>query len=192
MERSDEVNYGEPAIVYQGQIFEVEQRRVKFGEKENLFELARRAPGTRNIIIKDNKILLSKEYRHESKDIDWRLPGGKVFDMLDQYKKALKYHSNILEYATRAAEKECREETGLIPKNIKHFYTTSPTATIKWDLYYFVVNEFEEVVQDLGDGESIETEWKNKDEVFQMCLDGSISEERTALVLIRYLEGKLT
>ena len=52
-----------------------------------VFELARRAPGVRLIICdRQNKtILLTKEFRQELDGWDYRLPGGKVFDSLDEY-----------------------------------------------------------------------------------------------------------
>jgi len=52
-------------------------------------EFARRSPGTRLIIEKGDKIILSREFRHELGSYDYRLPGGKVYDSLDEYNKAL-------------------------------------------------------------------------------------------------------
>jgi hypothetical protein len=39
----------------------------------------------------------------------------------------------------------------------------------------------------LEDGEDITFEFVDNEEVKKMCLNGSISEERSALVLLRYL-----
>jgi hypothetical protein len=57
-------------IVYQGRILEIVQKEV--GGK--IFEIARRSPGVRLIILKDESILLTKERRHEYNGYDYRLP----------------------------------------------------------------------------------------------------------------------
>lgn len=186
MKSGNELKYRSPQIKYQGEIFEVIETPVLVGGKEKLFSKVRRAPGTRSIIVKNGRILLSKEYRHESNTTDWRLPGGKVFDTLEEYNKCDK--SKILDYALVGAKKECEEEVGIKPLSISHFHTTNPTATVEWDLYYFIIDEFQETQQKLEAGEKIDSEWKSEKEVRRMCLNGEIGEERSALVLLRFLE----
>lgn len=53
--------------------------------------MVRRPPGIRALIVNKEKkqILLSKEFRYELNNWDYRLPGGKVFDSLNDYKKSL-------------------------------------------------------------------------------------------------------
>jgi len=58
---------------------------MKGGDKEVVFETARRAPGVRLIIVRDGQMLITREFRNELDDYDYRLPGGKVFDTLDEY-----------------------------------------------------------------------------------------------------------
>ena len=87
---------GKERIVYEGRIFEVVKQPMKVGNKEMEYELARRAPGVRLLIIKNNKILLTKEFRTEVNSYDYRLPGGKVFDTLAEYRRARESNTNIL------------------------------------------------------------------------------------------------
>lgn len=84
----------------------------------------RRPPGVRAIIINNkDEILLSREYRYELELFDYRLPGGKVFDSLDEYKKSMA-NNNVLENAYKAVAKEVREEVGIsVRKPV--LYTTS-------------------------------------------------------------------
>ena len=49
----------------------------------------------------------------------------------------------------------------------------------------FLVND--EQIQNLEDGEDITFEFIDKEKVKEMCLSGEISEERSALVLLRYI-----
>lgn len=174
-------------ITYRGKIMEVVERKVDIGEKTKIFELARRSPGVRLIIVKDNIIYLSKEFRHEIQGYDFRLPGGKVFDTLIEFNDALSNRKDILESAKVAALKEAREEMGIITDNIKLFHKSICGATIEWDLYYFVISDFTQENQNLEDGEDIELFPVSTDEALKMCLDGRIDEERSALTLLRYL-----
>lgn len=174
-------------IAYQGRIVEVVEKEVDLGKTKKVFELARRSPGVRLIIRKGNQILLSKEFRHEIAGYDYRLPGGKVYDTLSEYNDALANGVSIERAAEAAARKEAREEVGIEPKNLSYFHTSVCGATIVWDLFYFVVTEFAETEQALEDGEDISAEYVDIEDVRTMCLDGSMSEERSALVLLRYV-----
>ena len=167
-------------VVFSGRIFEILQQGTKL-------EIARRAPGIRLIIIKDNKMLITKEFRREINDYDYRLPGGKVFDTLKEYN--LHSKDDILAFAVEAAKKECLEETGLKPNRLTHFQTTKAGATIEWDLFYFIVDDFEEEKQRLEEGEDIKVEWKTFKEVKLLLIENQIREDRTVGVLFRYLNG---
>jgi 8-oxo-dGTP pyrophosphatase MutT (NUDIX family) len=174
-------------ITHKGNIIEVVQKEVEVNGKKKVFEFARRSPGTRLIIPKGNTILLSKEFRSEINGYDYRLPGGKVYDTLDEYNTALFSGVDIHEAAKLGAIKEAKEEVGVEVKELSFLHTSVCGATVVWDLFYFVVNDFSETSQDLEEGEDITFEFMDKEKVRKMCLDGSISEERSALVLLRYL-----
>ena len=124
-------------------------------------------------------------------DYDFRLPGGKVFDTLKEYKEVLSNKADIMSLSLEAAKKESIEETGIILKNVKHASTSKAGLTVEWDLHYFISTEFEKNPkgQELEEEEIIEVQWKTFDEVRKMCLDGSIKEDRTAAFLLRFLEN---
>lgn len=174
-------------ITHRGKIIEVVQREVEQGGKVRIFEFARRSPGIRLIIPQGQEILLSKEFRYEMEGYDYRLPGGKVFDSLDVYNAAIRTGVDIGDAAKRAAIKEAREEAGIEVKDIVFLHKSVCGATVEWDLFYFVVNDFEKVSQNLEDGEDIKIEAVDRRRAKEMCLDGAIGEERSALVLLRYL-----
>ena len=185
---------GPEEIVYQGKIIEVVRQPMKIGGKELFFEYARRSPGTRLIITSpDNKLLLTKEYRFELEDWDFRLPGGKVFNKLADYNKFLASDHDILEKAKKAATNEAIEEVGIIIDAIKHYSTSKCGATVIWDLFYFVVTEYTECPdgQRLEAGENIELIWLDPPQVKEICLNGKMREERSVAVLLRYLFSNL-
>ena len=80
-------------IVYRGKLFQVINRTKentflvdgKEITKNLTFELVRRPPGVRALIVQGDKLMLNREYRYELDDWDYRLPGGKVFDKLEQF-----------------------------------------------------------------------------------------------------------
>lgn len=174
-------------ITYQGKIVEVVEKEVVIGEKTKIFELARRSPGVRLIIIKNDTVYLSKEFRHEVQGYDFRLPGGKVFDTLIEFNDALSNDEDVLESAKSAALKEAREEMGIIANDIELFHKSVCGATVEWDLYYFIISDFTQENQNLEDGEDIELFPVSIDQARAMCLDGRIDEERSVLTLFRYL-----
>lgn len=176
-------------ITYQGRIIEVVENVVEQDGKERVFEYARRSPGVRLIIPKGDRILVTKEYRHELKGYDYRLPGGKVFDTLAEYNLALTDREDLAELAKAAAIKEAREEAGIEVEEASLFHRSICGATVIWDLYYFVVERFTETEQHLEEGEDIEVLLVEKEKLKKMCLDGSVSEERSALTLLRYIES---
>jgi len=138
--------------------------------------------------MKNKKLLLTKEFRYELNDYDYRLPGGKVFDTLKEYKLSMQENKDILVHAKKAAQKECLEETGIKPKNLEFFYLShSGGPTVEWDLYYFIVSSFEETKegQKLELGEDIKVEWKTRKEIEKLCVDNKINEDRTVGVLFK-------
>jgi len=179
----------EPKIVFQGKMHEVIQQDVQTGAVVQTFERVRRAPGTRLIIVKGDKMLITKEHRREHNLYDFRLPGGKVFNKLQEFHEFLDSGADINKMAEQAARLEAKEEAGIDVTNIKLHTVTHCGATIEWDLFYFIVDDFVERKegQELGDGEDVEVMWFTKDEVKKMCLDGSMHEDRSVAVLLRYL-----
>ncbi len=157
--------------------------------KTMVFEKARRAPGVRLIIPSEGKILLSKEERHETGGYDYRLPGGKVIDKLADYNAALASGVDMQEAAKEAAVREAREEMGLLvnASDLSFFHKSVCGTTVEWDLYYFVVAAHIKTEQEREDGEDITALAFDRETAKTMCLDGSMSEERSALVLLKYL-----
>ena len=186
-------------IVYQGKIIEVVEQEILLGGKLKTFEKARRAPGTRTLVRSQStgKYLLTKEFRHETQGYDYRLPGGKVFDRLEDYNHFLattKFSSkDMLTEAKRGAIRELREEAGLRinPEQLQHIYTSVCGATVEWDLYYFTCEVEDEAlsVQALEDDEDISTAWYTAGAAMELALaPGVMSEDRSVAVLLRALQ----
>lgn len=175
-------------IIAKGKIFELVQNEQADGR---VFEVARRAPGVRLIIEDDQKrILLTKEFRQELNTWDYRLPGGKVFDTLDEFELHRQSGGDMLEAAKRKAVGEGHEEAGIEIESLELYKKSVLGATVEWDLYVFAVNKWRthESGQQLETGEEIEADsWFTYDEVHTMIMNGLMAEERIALVLLQWI-----
>ena len=184
-------------IVYENGIFEFvneEKDYVINGETRTIKRsFVRRPPGIRAIIENDkNEILLSKEYRYELETFDYRLPGGKVFDNLEDYKKSIE-DNTLLDYVYKTVAKEVKEEVGIEIKNPVLYHVSHAGASVTWDLYYFTIKDYEIINngQELEENEIVDGfVWKNYSEIIKMCREKQIHEERTIGVLLSYILEK--
>jgi len=178
-------------VAFGGKIGEVVHTAQPDGR---VFERFRRPPGTRIIVISpDKKILITKEHRHETDNVDLRLPGGKVRDSLKEYKELLQSGQDMIAAAEEAAIKETLEETGLVAENIEFVVKANAGATVEWDLYYFVVDKYSENPdgQQLEHGEDIEVSWMSPAEIRQAISEGKMQEWRSVGVLLGLVLPKL-
>lgn len=176
-------NVPKESVAYSGKIGEVIHTQFPDGR---IFERYRRAPGTRLIIVSnDNKILVTKEFRHENDSYDFRLPGGKVRDTLNEYRDLLSSKESLENAAREAAKKEAREETGLIVNDLELLTISRAGATVEWDLYYFLVKDYSDNDgQHLEHGEDIQITWLSMTELTDLILRGGMSEWRSVGVLL--------
>ncbi len=181
---------GNETIIFQGKMIEIVNQQMRIGLNEVTFERARRSPGIRLLITSQTgKMLLTKEYRSEIEGWDYRLPGGKVFDSLQEYNEALKNNEDMIVKSRYAAQKEAREEVGIETEDVSHFYTSKCGGTVEWDLHYFAVKVLSEQLgeQKLEAGENIEVGWYTSGEAMDLALSENMSEDRSAAVLMRYI-----
>lgn len=152
--------------------------------------MVRRPPGIRALIVNENEqILLSKEFRYELNDWDFRLPGGKVFDSLEDYKVSLK-EDTIMENVLKTVPKEVMEEVGLIISDPKLIKVSHDGAGVIWDLYYFEIKDY----KISNDGPQLEENeiingysWFGFDDIIKMCEKNEIHEDRSVAVLLTYI-----
>ena len=179
-------------IFAKGKMFELVHETQPDGR---VFEVARRAPGVR-VIVHDKqaqKILLTKEFRKELQAWDYRLPGGKVFDSLDEYEAFRISGEDILTAASKKVVQEMREEAGLQVAASQFFKKSTLGATVEWDLYVFETESWSKHKdgQQLEAGEQVEADnWFDFEEVTEMIVKGKMQEERIALVLLQWIEAK--
>lgn len=181
-------------IVFRGKLFEIKQTTQPGGR---VFERAVRAPGVRLIIADkaQKRVLLTREFRSELNAWDYRLPGGKVFDSLEEYETFRAKAGDIEQAALHKAKAESREEAGIDVHNLSLYKKSTLGATIEWDLFIFEVVDWQksENGQALEIGEQIEADnWFDYATARQMALSGQMQEERVALIFLQWLEAQKT
>ena len=161
--------------------------------KEIILEKGRRAPGVRLIIeTPDGKFLISKEER-PTIGMDYRLPGGKVFDSLIEYNEfILNNKENILERVKDAVVREGVEEAGIKALEMELICISHCGGSFDWDLYYFLIKKYEEVGQQLEEHEKIESVKVSKEELASLALSGEMKEDRSVAVLLKFLNKKIS
>jgi 8-oxo-dGTP pyrophosphatase MutT (NUDIX family) len=164
--------------VFRGSHFSVFQYQHEIpGVGFRTFEYAYRVDGTRILAINEhNQILITSEYRLEQNRTDYRLPGGKL-DFSSE---------DILQ----AAARELREETGVMASKMQLLWSTTPEATIRFRRHFVLASDLTYQAQNLSEGEKISVNWYTLEDAYTMAIDGRISEEISALAVIRYLVKK--
>lgn len=177
-------------IDYEGKIFAIVKLQQPNGE---VWEIARRTPGVR-IIAKnsDGTYMLSNEFRHEHGSHGYRLPGGKMFDVLEDYLSFRETASKeaLMKRAEEDALREAKEELGIEKaKNLRFIEKSVLGSVVEWDLYVFEVSDFEVGEQKTHGMEIIEPVNLTKEQVLKAIDNGDFNEDRIVPVLLRYLKS---
>lgn len=179
---------------WEGRIWVAEQSVQPNG---TVFERVSRSPGSRLLFIRSGMILLSREKRKELSDrVDYRLPGGKVFDTNDEYQSFLASRADIIDASRKSACKEALEEVGLIvnPMKLSHFSTDVLGATCSWDLIYWICEDFKEneagaQYHETESDEIMGADWIEIADACKLALDKTqFSESRSAVALLTYAQ----
>lgn len=180
-------------IKYKGKMFEI----VTFEAKPGIvYETAVRSPGVRLLIEHktDGKVglLMTQELRRsrEGKILDYRLPGGKVFDSLEEFNNAKENNTDISLCAFNQAKVEARQEVGVMGGDFSPITIAKAGGSVEWDLYYFLVKNPVLGEQNLTEEEkldNIEVVFLTAKEIFEKLKNKEINEGRSADVIWRWL-----
>ena len=182
-------------IAAKGVIFELVQTPQPDGR---VFEKARRAPGVRVIIADKAKkqLLLTREFRHELQAYDYRLPGGKVFNSLDEFEAFRQSGADIMAVAADRAKAEAAEEAGIDIASVEFVAKSTLGATVEWDLLVYEASDWkphadgqnllEDEVTDIVDASMYDYA-----DVRQKIINGEMQEDRIAMILLRWLEAQV-
>jgi 8-oxo-dGTP pyrophosphatase MutT (NUDIX family) len=133
---------------------------------------------------------MTKEIRREAGGADYRLPGGKVFDSLDELDSHRDSGESIEPKALLAAQKEGKEEAGISGGTFEQLEVSTAGASVEWDLHYFKVTDANIGEQELEEHEQgdIETVVLSAEEIFEKLSKREIKEGRSADMLWSWLQ----
>jgi len=159
-----------------------------------MFEFVERSPGVRALMFQSHHLLINREWRSEFNSWDWRLPGGRVFESIEEYDTARKSSSDLSDLNRRAVSREVREETGVVtdPSEWSFFATSVAGATIRWDLHYFSTHTdripltYHWKAPETAE-EQTETFWKSFDEIHRIIESGEMREDRSVVQTLKFL-----
>lgn len=160
-------------IIYDGKIMQVTKEEVELEDGNHAFrEVVYHHGGVCVLALKDNKILLVKQFRYPNRIETLEIPAGK-----------LEKNENPIECAFR----ELEEETNHRAHDMKFIMKTlpSPGYTSEW-LYLYEAIDFKEVDDSLAcdEDEFIDVISMDLDEAYHKVLDGTIVDAKTVIAIL--------
>lgn len=159
-------------LIYEGKVVKVLKDSVELSTgKKSFREVVKHSGGVVILALKDNKILLVKQFRYPIKEVMFELPAGK-----------LEYGEDPFE----AAKRELEEETGYCAEkwaNLGYVYTSPGYSDEKLYLYKAEDLHFTRCHPD--EGEIIQAFEYEIDKVMDMIYTGEINDAKTLCALLR-------
>ncbi len=126
--------------------------------------------GSAIICIKNNKILLVKQYRYPFNEETLEIPAGKL---------------NKGEKASDTAIRELEEEAGLKTDNVKLVFTMYPTPAYDTEIIrIFEAEDFIASHQRLDDDEFLSASWIELNKANEMVKNGQIKDGKTIIAIL--------
>ena len=161
--------------VYKGKILTLNVDEVELPDKSRSFrEYVRHSGGAAVLLVKDNSVLLVKQFRYAYGKELYEVPAGKL---------------NYGENSETAAARELEEETGYRAKLVKMLdIYPSPGYTDEIIRIYFA-ESFDYTAQKLDEGEFLKCEFIALDKVLNMIETGEICDGKTVSAVYKYISS---
>ncbi|MDE7438902.1 MAG: NUDIX hydrolase [Clostridia bacterium] len=162
--------------VYDGKILTLEVDEVELPDgKKSYRECVRHSGGAAVLLIKDNKILLVKQYRYLYGKPIYEIPAGKL---------------NKGEDPKIAAARELEEETGYRAE-LSHLLDIYPSVGYTDEIIHiYFAQSYEVVGQKLDEGEFLNYYFIDIETVLKMIESGEINDAKTIVAVYKYLLNK--
>ena len=155
-------------IIYKDSYKNIEKIIAKFDNFDKEFYVSDFGPKVALLIINNDKILLTRQYRLLINDLSYEIPGGKV-----DYKESFK----------EAAIRECHEETGVQSANLKELISYDP------DLEYTKNHTkvyYSEIIKKYSKHEDNRSEWIKIEKCLKMIQNGDIRDSLSIISIFAY------
>ena len=159
-------------IIYDGRVVEVFKDSVELSTGQKSFrEVVKHSGGVVILAVREDKILLVKQFRYPLREVMFELPAGKLEAGEDPFE---------------AAKRELEEETGYCANkwtNLGYVYTSPGYSNEK--LYLFKAEDLEFTHCHPDEGEIIQAFEYKYDEVLKMIDNGEINDAKTLCAILR-------
>ncbi len=171
-EKSVEKNY-----VYKGKILSLRNDTVKLpNDTLAKREIVEHSGGACILCVKENKILLVKQFRYAYGKEVLEIPAGK-----------LERGENPALAALRELEEECGVKAISSEKMFEIYPTPGYTNEV---IHVYKVKEFTFTESHLDEGEFLTYDWYDENDVIKMINDGEINDAKTIIAVQKYLLDK--
>ncbi len=162
----------ESELIFDGRVVKLYKDTIELPTgKQSFREVVKHAGGVVILAVKDDKILLVKQFRYPFKEIMYELPAGKLEAGEDPFE---------------AAKRELEEETGYCANkwtDLGYVYTSPGYSDEKLYLYKAENLKFTHCHPD--DGEIIQAFEYKYDDVLKMINNGEINDAKTLCALLK-------
>ena len=160
-------------IVYQNEYSQVYSQEVDFGSFTKKYFVTNFGEKAGVLVVRDNSILMVRQYRLLIDQLSWEIPGGKIDEN---------------ETPQEAAIRECFEETGIRCRHLKPLLSYNQTLEgVNSFTHLFFTSNFDDnnnFTPDLKEVESIQ--WVPLEESLKMIKEGKNNDGFTVLALLAY------
>ena len=158
-------------ILYVGPIFTMSKDMVEVKGKEYQRDIVHHHGGVGVLAIRDNQVLLVKQYRYAVQEDTYEIPAGKLEKDEDPYGCGLR---------------ELEEESGYTTNKLTAICTMYSTPGFCSEkIFIYQADQLTKLQnpKPMDEDEEIETMWIPIDQAYQMVLDGKIHDAKTILAL---------
>ena len=135
-------------------------------------EVARHAEAAAMLVIRDDKVLIERQYRYPYDEIMLEIPAGKM----DEGETPL-----------QTAKRELEEETGYCAHEMTYLGKIYPSCGFTDEIIHlFLAQNLEECQKHWDENERLELLWFSIDELKSLILEGKITDAKTICALQFY------
>lgn len=159
--------------VYEGKILTVRKDDALLPDgRPCVREIIEHSGGACVLYVENRKVLLVRQYRYAYGESIYEIPAGKLEKGEDPM---------------LAAGRELEEEAGIRAKHLEFLYVNYPTPGYTDEkIYIYRAYDGEKVASHLDDGEFLDVEWIELDQVKEMLKKGEIKDGKTIIALQHY------
>ena len=167
------VQKGQKIVEHQNQHFYVYSQEVNFGFFSKKYYVAQYGTKACLLIVKDNFVLLARQYRFLVDRPVWEIPGGKVEDG---------------EKADESAVRECEEETGIRGLNLKPLlHYPQGLDCLSAGAHLFYAHEFKKAKEFIPNPKEVDMiQWVSFEKCLDMIRAGEILDHFSIIALLYY------